>query len=142
MASGAGNHVAGLRCARRPTFSINCMKCGWSRRAGPNRENRLFQAHGTVTTPLIPVPKMEPPGLAEVVPDIITTHFEFADFDDYWTSFLSGDRPPGQMVMGLAPDQHAKLEQEVRHVFLSGRRDGPRSFIGAAWICKGVVPAA
>ncbi|MEI6204308.1 MAG: SAM-dependent methyltransferase, partial [Enhydrobacter sp.] len=81
-------------------------------------------------------------GLTEVVEDTITTRFEFANFDDYWTPFLSGDGPPGQMVMGLSADQRAKLEQQVRHVFLSGRADGPRSFIGAAWICKGVVPAA
>ncbi len=80
-------------------------------------------------------------GLRDVVEDTITTRFEFANFDDYWTPFLSGDGPPGQMVMGLSPDQRSKLERQVRHVFLSGRPDGPRSFIGAAWICKGVVPA-
>jgi SAM-dependent methyltransferase len=80
-------------------------------------------------------------GLAEIVEDTITTRFEFADFDDYWSPFLSGDGPPGQMVMGLAPEQRSSLERQVRHVFLSGRPDGPRSFIGAAWICKGIVPA-
>ena len=81
-------------------------------------------------------------GLRDVVEDAITTRFEFANFDDYWTPFLSGDGQSGQMVMGLSCDQRTKLEQQVRHVFLSGRPDGPRSFIGAAWICKGVVPAA
>lgn len=79
-------------------------------------------------------------GLRDVVEDTITTRFEFANFDDYWTPFLSGDGPPGQMVMGLSPDQRTKMEEQVRHVFLSGRPDGPRSFIGAAWICKGLVP--
>lgn len=81
-------------------------------------------------------------GLRDVVEDTITTRFEFENFADYWTPFLSGDGPPGQMVMALAPEQRAKLEAQVRHVFLSGRPDGPRSFISAAWICKGVVPAA
>jgi len=80
-------------------------------------------------------------GMIDVEEGTITTRFEFANFDDYWTPFLSGDGPSGQMVMGLAADQRAKLEQQLRHVFLSGRPDGPRSFIGAAWICKGVVPA-
>ena len=79
-------------------------------------------------------------GLRDVVEGTITTRFEFENFADYWTPFLSGDGPPGQMVMALAPDQRAKLEAQVRHVFLSGRPDGPRSFIGAAWICKGIVP--
>ena len=79
-------------------------------------------------------------GLIDVVEDTITTRFEFADFDDYWTPFLSGDGPHGKMVVGLSEEQRAVLEKQVRHVFLSGRPDGRRSFIGAAWICKGQVP--
>jgi SAM-dependent methyltransferase len=81
-------------------------------------------------------------GLTQVKDDTITMRFEFANFDDYWTPFLSGDGPPGQMVMGLLPEQRATLEQQLRHVFLSGRPDGHRSFIAAAWICKGIVPLA
>jgi SAM-dependent methyltransferase len=81
-------------------------------------------------------------GLVEVEEGTITTRFEYANFDDYWSPFLSGDGPPGQFVMGLTPEQRAMVERQVRHVFLSGRPDGARSFIGAAWICKGVVPAA
>jgi SAM-dependent methyltransferase len=81
-------------------------------------------------------------GLVDVEEDTITTRFEYANFDDYWSPFLSGDGPPGQMVMGLTPDQRSMLERQVRHVYLSGRPDGPRSFIGAAWICKGIVPAS
>jgi SAM-dependent methyltransferase len=79
-------------------------------------------------------------GLTQVKQDTITTRFEYANFDDYWSPFLSGDGPPGQFVMSLTPEQRATLEHQVRHVFLSGRPDGHRSFIGAAWICKGVVP--
>jgi len=80
-------------------------------------------------------------GLIQVEEAAITIRFEFADFNDYWTPFLSGDGA-GQMVMELAPDQRAKLEQQVHHVFLSGRPDGPQSFISGGWICKGVVPAS
>jgi SAM-dependent methyltransferase len=79
-------------------------------------------------------------GLIDVKQDTITTRFDYANFDDYWSPFLSGDAPPGQFVMSLALEQRATLERQVRHVFLSGRPDGHRSFIGAAWICKGVVP--
>lgn len=81
-------------------------------------------------------------GLVEIEEGTITTRFEFANFDDYWSPFLSGDGPPGQFVMGLPPEQRGELEQQVRRVFLSGRADGPRSFIGAAWICKGMTPTA
>jgi hypothetical protein len=75
-------------------------------------------------------------GLVEVEEGTITTRFEYANFDDYWSPFLSGDGPPGQFVMGLTPEQRGMLERQVRHVFLSGRPDGARSFIGAAWIAK------
>jgi hypothetical protein len=80
-------------------------------------------------------------GLTQVRDGTITTRFEYANFDDYWTPFLSGDGPPGQMVMGLTGEERGRLERQVRHVFLSGRPDGPRSFIAAAWVCAGVVPA-
>ena len=44
------------------------------------------------------------------------------------------------MVMGLAPEHRATLQEQVRHVFLSGKPDGFRSFLASAWICKGIVP--
>jgi len=66
--------------------------------------------------------------------------FEYENFEDYWSSFLSGDGTPGSMVMGLAPEHRATLQEQVRHVFLSGKPDGFRSFLASAWICKGIVP--
>jgi SAM-dependent methyltransferase len=81
-------------------------------------------------------------GLTDVTGGTITTWLEYANFDDYWSPFLSGDGPAGQMVMSLTPRQRETLRSQVRHVFLSGRPDGARSFIAAAWICKGIVPAA
>jgi SAM-dependent methyltransferase len=104
---------------------------------GMDRSRSLFRPLGTAGEMETMWRKAE---LVEVVQDTITTRFEYANFDDYWSPFLSGDAPPGQFVMGLAPEQRAALERQVRHVFLSGRPDGPRSFIGAAWICKGLVP--
>jgi len=80
-------------------------------------------------------------GLADVTGGTITTRFDYANFADYWSPFLSGDGPAGQMVMRLAPGERETLRAQVERVFLSGRPDGARSFIAAAWICKGNVPA-
>ena len=80
-------------------------------------------------------------GLTEVKQDMITIRIGFDNFADYWTPFLSGDAPAGELVAGLTPEQRAVLEKQVRHVFLSGRPDGPRSFVISAWICRGIVPA-
>jgi SAM-dependent methyltransferase len=81
-------------------------------------------------------------GLVDVVPGEITMRFVFQDFHDYWSPYLGGDGPLGEMVMGLAPAQRTLLERKMRDIYLSNRPDGPRSFIASAWICKGIVPTA
>ena len=57
-----------------------------------------------------------------------------------WSPYLCGDGPLGEMVMGLAPADRALLARKMRDIYLSNHPDGPRSFISAAWICKGTVP--
>ena len=79
-------------------------------------------------------------GFVDVMQGDITMRFSYANFDDYWTPFLSGDAPAGQLVAGLPTAQRDVLAQHVRRQFLSGQPDGPRSFIGASFICKGIVP--
>jgi hypothetical protein len=80
-------------------------------------------------------------GLEQVEEGTISMRFEYENFDDYWSSFLSGDGTPGSMVMGLHSEQRSILQERVRHVFLSGKPDGFRSFLNSAWICKGIVSA-
>jgi SAM-dependent methyltransferase len=79
-------------------------------------------------------------GLVDVVPGELTMRFVFADFHDYWSPYLGGDGPLGEMVMSLAPADRTLLERKLRDIYLSNGPDGPRSFIAAAWICKGTVP--
>ena len=79
-------------------------------------------------------------GLEQIEEDSISMRFEYENFEEYWSSFLSGDGSPGAMVMGLAPEHRATLQEQVRHVFLSGKSDGLRSFLASAGICKGIVP--
>jgi SAM-dependent methyltransferase len=79
-------------------------------------------------------------GLVDVAQGEIMMRFKFSNFEDYWTPFLSGDAPAGQLVANLEPAQRDALARQVRHQFLSGRPDGPRSFVGVSFICKGTVP--
>ena len=79
-------------------------------------------------------------GLIDVTPGEIMMRFEFENFDDYWSPLLSGEGPMGEMVMSLTPEQRTTLEKQLRQIFLSNRPDGRRSFVAAAWICKGIVP--
>ncbi|WP_460450515.1 class I SAM-dependent methyltransferase [Alsobacter sp. SYSU BS001988] len=78
-------------------------------------------------------------GLRDVVQDTLVMRFDFEDFDDYWSPFLGGDGPAGQFVAGLGEADRDRLRTQARHVFLSGRPDGRRSFVAAAWACRGVV---
>jgi SAM-dependent methyltransferase len=79
-------------------------------------------------------------GLIDVTPGEIMMRFEFENFDDYWSPLLSGEGPMGEMVMSLTTEQRTTLEKQLRQIFLSNRPDGRRSFVAAAWICKGIVP--
>jgi SAM-dependent methyltransferase len=79
-------------------------------------------------------------GLTDVVPGEISMRFVFENFYDYWSPFLGGDGPIGEMVMGLGTSDRALLERKMREIYVSNRPDGRRSFIASAWICKGTVP--
>ena len=46
-------------------------------------------------------------GLIEVKHDMITIRIGFDTFDDYWSPFLSGDAPAGELVTSLTPGQRA-----------------------------------
>ena len=45
-----------------------------------------------------------------------------------------------QPAASLTTEQRTTLEKQLRQIFLSNRPDGRRSFVAAAWICKGIVP--
>jgi SAM-dependent methyltransferase len=81
-------------------------------------------------------------GLVDVVEDMVTMRFGYENFDDYWTSLTNGDGPPRQFLSSLDTDDQTKLSEQMKHVFISGKPDGPRSFLAGAWICKGVVPGS
>ena len=81
-------------------------------------------------------------GLVDVEEDMITMRFTYENFDDYWSSLINGDGPPRQFLGSLNADDQVELAEQVKHVFLSGQPDGPRSFLAGAWICKGIVPGS
>jgi SAM-dependent methyltransferase len=67
-------------------------------------------------------------GLTEVIEDTITTRFEFADFDDYWTPFLSGE---------------AREAGAAGTACVSQRSSGRTTFLHRCGLdLQGVVPAA
>ena len=79
-------------------------------------------------------------GFADVAESSLLVRMDFVDFDDYWSSFTSGEGPHGKYVMCLSDNARRKLEFHVRRAFLGNRPDGPRSMSAVAWACRGKVP--
>jgi SAM-dependent methyltransferase len=126
--------------------------CVWDNFGGTPHMRVLFDTAGAMSLdpdrslfrPLTAPGEMEQVwtevGLGDVVAGTVAMRFDFADFEDYWQPFTSGEGPAGQLVMGLPETDRERLKAQVRTVFLSGRADGPRSFAAEAWACKGMVP--
>jgi len=79
-------------------------------------------------------------GLREIEETLLTVRFEYADFDDLWISFADGDGPVRQFIGGLTSSAREALQDKLRIAYLSGADDGPRSFLGGALACRGIVP--
>jgi SAM-dependent methyltransferase len=79
-------------------------------------------------------------GLTEIDQRSLTIRMDFADFDDYWTPYASGEGALGDYVASLDAAGRDRLERHLRDAYLCGRPDGERSFIAVALSCRGVVP--
>jgi SAM-dependent methyltransferase len=81
-------------------------------------------------------------GFVDVQASTLHARFEYQSFDDYWSSVASGEGPTGQMIESQSPADRERLRERVRHVYLSNKPDGVRSFAGTAWVCRGTRPPA
>jgi SAM-dependent methyltransferase len=79
-------------------------------------------------------------GLAEVAEVPIVLSFDYANFEDYWTSFSTGPTRVAQRLIALPPELRGEIEQHVRAGYLAGLPDGPRSFAVIVRAVRGMVP--
>jgi hypothetical protein len=79
-------------------------------------------------------------GLTEIDQRSLTIRMDFADFDDYWGPYASGEGMLGDYVASLDPARRDRLERQLRSAYLCGRPDGERSFVSVALSCRGIVP--
>ena len=78
-------------------------------------------------------------GLRQVSEAELAIRMTYADFNDLWAPIRSGEGPLGSYVSTLDVAEKAGIEEAVRDAYLSGRNDGPRSFVSVAWACRGTV---
>ncbi len=79
-------------------------------------------------------------GLTEIDQRSLTIRMDFADFEDYWGPYASGEGALGDYVSSLDAARRDRLERHLRAAYLCGRPDGARSFVAVALSCRGVVP--
>lgn len=77
-------------------------------------------------------------GFLEVAEAYLTIRMEFADFDDFWRPYLTGQGTA--YVAGLDPTTRERLMEHVRRAYLDGDPDGPRAYACSAWAVRGVAP--
>jgi SAM-dependent methyltransferase len=75
-------------------------------------------------------------GLKNVDVRSIEVQTQFADFDDYWSPFLSGQGPAPSYVASLSPDRQESLRELLRSK-LSSTSKGRISLTARAWAVKG-----
>ncbi|HEY2538285.1 MAG TPA: hypothetical protein VGI28_02110, partial [Stellaceae bacterium] len=79
-------------------------------------------------------------GLSEIDLRSLTIRMDFANFEDYWSPYASGEGMLGEYVASLDLARRERLEGSLRSAYLCGRPDGERSFVAVALSCRGIVP--
>ena len=79
-------------------------------------------------------------GLVDVVEVPIVLSFDYAGFEDYWSSFSTGPTRVAQRLTTLPSGLRRDIEQHVRAGYLAGLPDGPRSFAVVVRAVRGTVP--
>ena len=79
-------------------------------------------------------------GLIDVEEVPIVLSFDYADFEDYWSSFSTGPTRVAQHLTTLPARLRSDIERHVRHGYLAGMPDGPRSFAVVLRAVRGTVP--
>ena len=81
-------------------------------------------------------------GLVGPREDRLSTPFEYTSFEDYWSSFLTGQGKLGSYVTSSAAAPRQELERKMRAVYPCGMAPGPRAFTNWFWVVRGAVPGS
>jgi hypothetical protein len=76
-------------------------------------------------------------GLKEIETEPLVIEGGYADFEDYWSPFLSGLAPSGAYCASLGDDARAALREACFRRL--GSPGGPFSLTARAWLVRGVV---
>ena len=80
-------------------------------------------------------------GFHDIVEEQLSAIFEYQSFEDYWSTFLTGQGKTGSYVTNLGDSKRGELERHVRAAYLCGMADGPRALTTSFWAVRGEVPS-
>jgi SAM-dependent methyltransferase len=80
-------------------------------------------------------------GFRDVVEEQLGAIFEYQSFEDYWSTFLTGQGKTGSYVTNLQDSKRKSLDRHVRAAYLCGMPDGPRALTTSFWAVRGEVPS-
>ena len=66
-------------------------------------------------------------GFLDVIEEQLGAIFEYQSFEDYWSTFLTGQGKTGSYVANLKGPNGAQLRRHVRAAYLCGMTDSPRA---------------
>ncbi|CAN7652379.1 class I SAM-dependent methyltransferase [Variovorax sp. LjRoot290] len=131
------------------TVVVNNFRCGWTPFSLVWDAAAVLDADGAaMRDEMVSKALGWPGGLADlfeaasftaVVEDQLAALFEYQSFDDYWSTFLTGQGKTGSYVTQLAMSKRDELKHHVRAAYLCGLPDGPRALTTSFWAVRGVV---
>ena len=80
-------------------------------------------------------------GFVDVTETALSIRMEFANYDDYRTPMARGQGVLAKLLETAPASTQQQIDAALRASYLSGRPDGPRSFVSVAWAVRGTVPA-
>lgn len=79
-------------------------------------------------------------GARDVEETDLVMRMRFTGFNDYYSSFLTGQSPPGAYLVGLDEERRERLRAALFDAYCGGRDDGPRSFVAVAHAVRARAP--
>ena len=79
-------------------------------------------------------------GFADVTETALSIRQDFANYDDYRTPMARGQGVLANLLETAPQETRDNIDDALKASYLSGRPDGPRSFVSVAWAVRGTVP--
>jgi ubiquinone/menaquinone biosynthesis C-methylase UbiE len=79
-------------------------------------------------------------GFSNITETALSIRQDFANYDDYRTPMARGQGVLANLLESAPQETRERIDAALRASYLSGRPDGPRSFVSAAWAVRGTVP--